>query len=293
MDTFARPVEFILLGLPNVGPAPSPTPTPARPSLLNVSTRVQIGAGDDVLIAGFIVQGNAAKKVIVRGIGPSLTEAGVHGALADPSLELRDGNGTMIGTNDNWRASQPGGVVTNNQAAEIEANNLAPSNDAESALIATLNPGAYTAVIRGVNNTTGVGLAEVYDVDQDAPARLVNLSARGFVQPGDRAMIGGFIVGNQPAKVVVRAIGPSLITLEVPGALADPTLELRDVNGALIASHDNWRTTQETEITASGLAPANDAEAAILTTIAPGNYTAIARGVNDTSGIALVEIYNP
>lgn len=292
-DTFARPVEFILLGLPGIGPAPSPTPSPAQPSVLNISTRAQIETGDNALIAGFIIQGSAPKKIVVRSIGPSLARAGVAGALADPVLALFDGNGNVIGRNDNWRQSQPGGVVTNDQAPEIQADNLAPSDDAESALIATLNVGRYTALVKGVNNTTGIGLAEVYDIEQSAPSRLANISARGFVQPGDRAMIGGFIVANQPAKVVVRALGPSLSAQGVASTLADPMLELRDANGALIAANDNWRSDQETQLIASGLAPNDDRESAMVKTITPGNYTAIVRGVNNGSGIALVEIYNP
>ncbi len=292
-DTFARPIEFILLGLPAIGPAPSPTPAPSNPPRLNIATRAQIGTGDNVLIAGFIVQGSATKKVIVRAIGPSLTRSGIVGALADPKLELHDRNGVLIGVNDNWRVSQRGGVVTNDQAAEIQATNLAPSDDAESALIATVVPDAYTSVVSGVNGTTGIGLAEVYDVDQNVPARLANLSSRGFVRRGDNVLIGGFIVANQPTKVVLRAIGPSLTTQGIPGALPDPMLELRDVNGALIAANDNWRSDQEMELSQSNLAPTNDAEAAMVKTLAPGNYTAVVSGRNDASGIAVVEIYNP
>lgn len=292
-DTFARPIEFILLGLPNIGPTPDPTPTPATPSLLNVSTRAQIGTGDNVLIGGLIVQGNARKKIVVRAIGHSLANRGVPGTLGDPALELHDSNGVLIGTNDNWRVSQQGGMVMSDQTAEIEANNLAPSDDAEAALIATVDPAAYTTVARGVNGTTGVGLVEIYDIDQSAPAHLANLSSRGLVQPGDDVLIAGFIVGHQPARVVLRAIGPSLTRGGLSGALTDPLLELRDPNGALIAANDNWRSDQETELTQSRLAPPDDAEAAIVKTLPPGNYTAIVRGHDNASGIAVVEIYNP
>lgn len=292
-DTFARPIEFILLGFPAIGAAPSPTPPPANPSLLNVATRAQIGIGDNVLITGFIVEGSATKKVMVRAIGPSLSSRDVSGALSDPILELHDRNGALIGMNDNWRVSQRGGVVTSDQAAEIEATNLAPTDDAESALIATVVPDAYTGVVSGVNGTTGIGLAEVYDIDQNAPARLANLSSRGFVRSGDDVLIGGFIVANQPTKVVLRAIGPSLTSQGISGALADPVLELYDVNGALIATNDSWRSDQETELSQTGLAPTNDAEAAMVKTLAPGNYTAVISGHEASSGVALVEIYNP
>ncbi|MFN2475943.1 MAG: hypothetical protein ABR526_06340 [Chthoniobacterales bacterium] len=292
-DTFARPIEFILLGLPAIGPAPAPTPAPTSPSLLNVATRAQIGTGDNVLIAGVIVQGSGTKKIMLRAIGPSLSSQGVSGALRDPFLELHDRNGVLIGMNDNWRVSQPGGVVTSDQAAEIQATNLAPSDDAESALIATLVPDVYTSVVGGVNGATGIGVAEVYDIDQNAPAHLANLSSRGVVRRGDDVLIGGFIVANQPTKVVLRAIGPSLTNQGVPGALADPTLELHDVNGVLIAANDNWRSDQETELRQSGLAPTNELEAAMVKTLAPGNYTAIVSGHDAASGIALVEIYNP
>jgi hypothetical protein len=252
--------------------------------LLNISTRMQVLTGDNVLIGGFILSGSDAKKVIVRGIGPSLTSFGVPGALQDPFLELHDINGAIIATNDNWRDTQE---------SEIEATGLAPTDDRESAIVMTLaSDSSYTAILRGTNDTTGVGLVEVYDLDQTANSKLANISTRGFVDTGDNVMIGGFISGNGVAKVIVRAIGPSLTSFGVPGALQDPTLELHDINGAIIATNDNWRDTQESEIEATGLAPTDDRESAIVATITPSNYTAIVRGNNDTTGVGLVEVYN-
>ena len=291
-DTFARPVEFILLGLSNVGPTPGPTPSPTpSPSLLNISTRAKVGTGDNVLIGGFIVQGDRAKKIMVRAIGPSLTSAGLSGVLADPSLELHDSNGLLIGRNDNWRTTQPGGVVTSDQVAQIQASNLAPSNDAESALIAVLNPALYTTVIQSTQNQPGIGLVEVYDLDATVPVRLANISSRGFVDVGDNVMIGGFIIANQPTKVIVRGIGPSLAKAGIASPLSDPALELRDANGVLIAANDNWQSDDEANITATRLAPSDPAEAAILRNLAPGTYTAIVKGKNNAPGIALAEVY--
>lgn len=291
-DTFARPVEFIVLGLSNLGPAPSPTPsTTPSPSLLNISTRLRAGTGDNVLIGGFILQGNAPKKVILRAIGPSLTSAGLEGVLIDPMLELHDTDGTLIGRNDDWRTTQPGGVISGDQAAAIQASTLAPTNEAEAAILATLAPRSYTAIVRGAHDQTGIGLAEVYDLDQGAPARLANISTRGFIETGNSVMIAGFIIGNQPTKVIVRAIGPSLTRAGIVSPLNDPMLELRDRDGALIAANDNWRSDDETNIAATTLAPAEDAEAALVRNLAPGNYTAIVRGANNSVGIAVAEVY--
>ncbi len=242
-------------------------------ALLNISTRMRVEAGDNVLIAGFIVTGSQPKKVIIRGLGPSLP---VAGALADPVLEL-DGGAVV---NDDWRSTQEG---------EIVATTIPPSNNQEAAIVATLAPGGHTAILRGKNNGTGVGLVEVYDLEPNAPAQLANISTRGLVQTGDNVMIGGFIVGGaSPAKVIVRAIGPSLAQQGVSGALQDPTLELVDSQGN-VTSNDDWRTSQEAEVTASTVAPTNNKEAAIVATLVPGNYTAIVRGKNGTTGIALVE----
>ncbi len=237
-----------------------------------------------MLIGGFIVTGTQPTKVIVRAIGPSLNVNGVPvaGKLEDPTLELDGPGGVVIASNDNWRSTQE---------AEIIASTVPPTNKLESAIVATLpaNSTDYTAIVRGVNNTTGIALVEVYHFDQAVDSKLANISTRGFVQTGDNVLIGGLIVrGTDPANTLIRAIGPSL---PVEGALADPSLELRDGNGAIIGSNDNWRSDQEAEIIATTIPPTIDAESAIVAALAPGNYTAIVRGANNTMGIALVEAY--
>jgi ELWxxDGT repeat protein len=260
--------------------------------LANISTRLSVGTGDNVLIGGFIIAGSQPKKVIVRAIGPALASAGLTGLLADPTLELHDGTGALIATNDNWQTTQIGGIITASQVSEIQNSGLAPTQPAESAIVAALSPGVYTAIVRGKNNATGVGLVEGYDVSSTSDSKLANISTRGFVQTGDNVMIGGLIVqGIDPARVIVRAIGPSLSQAGITNPLLDPTLELHDGNGALLTFNDNWRNDQQAEIQATGLAPNNNAESAILATLSPGVYTAIVRGKNDTSGIALVEAY--
>jgi hypothetical protein len=259
---------------------PTLTPNPTPSTLANISTRLRVGTEDNVLIGGFIVSGTQPKRVIVRAIGPSLPFAG---KLADPILELRDGAGALIGMNDNWRA---GG-----QEAEIIATTIPPTDDLESAVVAILpaNSANYTVIVHGANNGTGIGLVEAYDLDRTVNSKLANISTRGLVQTDDNVLIAGTIVlGQTTQRVLVRAIGPSLT---VPGKLADPTLELRDGNGGLIRSNDNWRTDQEAEIIATTIPPTNNLESAIVQTLTPGNYTAIVRGVDGTTGVALVEIY--
>ena len=247
-------------------------------TLGNISTRLRVETGDNVLIGGFIITGTQPKKVMVRAIGPSLPLAGV---LADPTLELHDGAGTLIASNDNWMDAP------NKQ--EIIDSTISPTNDLESAILMTLEPGLYTAIVHGVNNTTGIGLVEVYDLDLAADSILANISTRGLVQTGDDVMIGGIIIlGTDPQEVLLRAIGPSL---PVAGALADPTLELHDKDGVIIASNNNWRSDQEADIIATTIPPTDDAESAILMTLVPDAYTAIVRGKDDTTGIALVEAY--
>jgi hypothetical protein len=259
-------------------PTATPTPTPVVSILGNISTRLRVETGDNVLIGGFIITGTQSKKLIIRAIGPSLP---VNDTLADPILEVYDSGGQLIAANDNW-------VDSPDKQAIIDST-IPPNSDFESAFVGSLAPGAYTAIVRGVNETTGVGLIEVYDLDQTVDSKLANISTRGLVQTGDNVLIGGLIVlGQDPLKVIVRAIGPSL---PVPGALADPTLELHNGNGDLIGINDNWRTDQETEIIATTVPPTNDAESAIVQTLTPGNYTAIVRGVSDTTGVALVEVY--
>jgi len=301
----ATPSDVSNIGFPNMhivfnvnGGCPTATPTPTRATLGNISTRLQVGIGARVLIAGFLVQGSAPKRVLIRAAGPSLANFGVPNALANPRLELHD-TSSIIGVNDDWQTTQIGGVITSDQVAEIQNSGLAPSDPLESAIIATLSPGSYTAIVQGVNGGTGVGIVEVYDLDAASGSFLANISTRGFVQSGDNAMIGGFIVVTRPTRVIIRAIGPSLSQFRVPDALANPKLELHDAT-SLLGRNDDWQTTQlggiitsdqVAEIQDSQLAPTNAAESAIIATLQPGSYTAIVRGVNNTTGNALVEVY--
>ena len=248
-------------------------------------------------------KGLEPKKVIIRAIGPELTQYGVPNALANPTLELHDGTGALIASNNNWATTIIGGIITSEPSRRLfAASGYAPSDPRESAMIVNLPPGNYTAIVRGVNNTTGVALVEVYDLSPAPNSILGNISTRSFVQTGDNVMIGGFIVqGTQSRRVIVRAIGPELTQYGVPNALADPTLELHDGTGALIASNDNWQHTiiggiitsdQVPRYLDSGHAPADPRESAIIADLPPGNYTAIVRGVNNTTGVALVEVYD-
>ena len=272
--------------------------SPAKPAqLLNIATRMRVLTGDQVLIGGFIVTGTDPKKVIIRGMGPSLNVNGtpIPGRLADPTLELHQGN-TTLASNDNWKLNDQTGQ---SQEADIRATTIPPTDDLESAIVATLTPGNYTAILAGKNGGTGVGLVEVYDLAQGANSKLANISSRGFVDTNDNVMIGGLIVGGGSgggtAKVIVRAIGPSL---SVSGALGDPTLELHDVNGTTIATNDNWKIddqtgqSQEADIRATTIPPTDDLESALVATLAPGNYTAIVRGKTNTTGVAVIEAYN-
>jgi hypothetical protein len=261
-------------------------PIPVAPALLNLSTRARVETGSNVLIGGFILNGSAPKNMVVRAIGPSLSFRGqpIPGRLANPTLELRNSAGQLVASNDDW--------MTSPQRQQIVNSGLAPTNSLESALFVSLQPGPYTAIVRGVGGGTGIGLVELFDVDQTKPANAVNISSRGRVLTGDNVMIGGFIIGgNQAQRVIVRAIGPSLTGHGVPGALQDPILSLHNSSGATIASNNNWRSTQQSEINATGLAPTNDNESAIVRTLAPGAYTAIVRGANNSTGVALVEVY--
>jgi N-acetylneuraminic acid mutarotase len=260
-------------------------PIPTR--LGNISTRLRVGTGDNAMIGGFIITGTQPKTHIVRGIGPSLS---VPGALADPVIEIHDSSGILIpgAINNNWRDDNP------DRVQHVIDSGLAPTNDLESAKWGIINPGAYTVVVRGNNNTTGVGTFEVYDLDRTVDSKLANVSTRGFVGIGDNVMIGGIIIlGNAPTRVVFRGMGPSLIAAGVPNALLDPTLELRDSNGALLIANDNWQDnpSQAAAISAAGLAPTNNLEAAIAATLPPAAYTAILAGKNNTTGVGLVEAY--
>ncbi len=270
--------------------------------LANISTRSFVQTGDDVMIGGFIVQGTEPKRVIVRAIGPELTQYGVPNALNNPTLELHDSIGALIASNDNWQHTIIGGIITSDQVRDIRNSGHAPADGRESAIIADLPAGNYTAIVRGVNNMTGVALAEVYDLSTETNSILANVSTRSFVQTGDNVMIGGFIVqGTASKRVIARAIGPELTQYGVPNALNNPTLELHDSTGALIASNDNWQHTiiggiitasQVSDIVNSGQAPGDPTESAIIADLPAGNYTAIVRGVNNTTGVALAEVYD-
>ena len=257
---------------------------------LNIATRLRVLTDTNVLIGGFIITGTEPKKVIIRAIGPSLGAAGVPDALVDPVLELFDVDGNSIGFNNNWKETQQGA---------IEATTIPPSDDAESAIVQTLNPGNYTAVVAGNDGGIGIGLVEVYDLASGQPAKLANIATRGFVDSGDNVMIGGFIIGaglgtngSGSARLLLRAIGPSLGDAGVENALQDPTLELVNGNGDVIAANNNWRDTQQAEIEATTIPPSNDLEAAIVQTVPAGAYTAVVRGVEDGTGVGLVEVYN-
>jgi hypothetical protein len=287
---------------PGITPSPTPTatvtptatatptaagsPTPAaQPN--NLSTRMRVQTGDNVGIGGFIITGTAPKHLLVRAIGPSLAQAGVPNALADPVLELHGAIATI--TDDNWRDDAA-------QEAAIIATGLSPADNLEAAIDTTLNPGSYSAVVRGKNNTSGVALIEVYDLSLAVPAKLANISTRAFVSIGDDIVIAGFILGgnNGNDRVVLRGLGPSLTDFGVPNALADPRLELRDSNGALLVANNDWQdnSAQAAELTAAGLAPGNQLESAIAANLSPGLYTALLSGQGNGTGVGIVEIYD-
>ena len=285
-------LDVIGYGLAQTGPA----------SLGNVSTRSFVQTGSNVMIGGFIVQGSGPKRVIIRAIGPGLTQYGVPNVMADPILELHDGTGALIATNNDWQTTIIGGIITGSQVTDIQNSGHAPTAASESAIIANLQPGNYTAILSGVSGTTGVALVEVYDLAAGASSSLGNVSTRSLVQTDSNVMIGGFIVqGGGPKRVIIRAIGPELTQYGIPNPLANPILELHDVTGALIGTNDDWQTTiiggiiggnQVTDIQNSGHAPTAASESAIIANLQPGNYTAIVRGVNNTTGVALVEVYD-
>jgi hypothetical protein len=256
--------------------------------MANISTRLQVGAADDGLIGGFIVSGDAPKRVLIRAIGPSLT--GIDNALADPVLELHDATGALISSNDNW------GNAPNKR--DIINSTLAPSQPKESAILTTLpvagTGSAYTAIVHGVGDTTGVGLVEIYDLDSGPGSSVLNISTRGNVQTGDNVLIGGLIVsGSGDQQVLVRAIGPSLANVGIADPLADPTLTLYDSQGTQIDFNDNWQDNPDAAaIEATTIPPSDPKEAAVLQTLAPGGYTAIVRGTGSApTGTGLVEVY--
>lgn len=248
--------------------------------LLNVSTRVFVRDGDSVGIGGFIVGGADSKKVVLRGLGPSLAQSGIADPLIDPRLKLFDSAGNLLAVNEGWTS----------QRDELVETGLAPDNERDSAMVATLPPGAYTVVLESSSQSPGTGLFELYDLAPlDSETR--NLSTRGRVGTGDHSMVAGFTIGgDRPSRVIVRGIGPSLAAVGISDPLPDPILELHAADGSLLFSNDSWRS-QESLIVASGLAPSDDAEAAIIATLDAGSYTAVLRGAGDTVGNALVEVF--
>ena len=269
---------------PSPGITPTPAPIPAQP--LNISTRLGVGTGDQAMIGGFIIQGNVPKRVLVRGLGPSLSILGLTGLLSDPVLELRAANGALLFQNDNWKDAQ---------RSQIEGTPFQPRDDRESVIIASLAPAAYTAVLTGLNQTTGIGLLEIYDLDQTVDSQLANISTRGSVGAQNNVMIGGFILGGaNSTRVAVRGLGPSLSQFGLSNLLDDPTLELHNANGATLVANDNWTDDPASAalLTANGLAPANSNESAIFTTLSPGQFTAILAGKNGLTGLGLIEVYN-
>jgi len=257
------------------------------PSLVNLSTRAFVWTGQDVLISGMYISGNDSKRVAIRGIGPSLANFGVPGAMANPSIELRNSAGTLIASNDNWQESA--------QYQEIANSGFAPSQYYESAIIQYLAPGSYTTTLQGVGGTIGTAVVEVYDLNTSANSKLVNLSSRAYVDTGDSAVFAGLVVSNgspgQSARVAFRGIGPTLANAGISYSLEDPTLELRNASGTLIASNNNWQDTQAAEIQSVGMAPGDYRESAIVRYLTPGNYTAILRGYNNSVGVGLIELY--
>ncbi len=292
-------IHAVVVRPPAAPPTPTPpcprgtgcggTPTPAPVQMVNFSTRMRVQSGNGVGVGGFIVTGATPKHVLLRAIGPSLTQAGIPGALPDPVIELHGPGGFIPITNDNWRDDPV-------QEAAIIASGIPPGNDLESAIDATLNPGTYTAVVTGKNGTSGVALIEAYDLIPGDDSKLANLSTRAFVGTNDNLVIAGFMLrGNVgDTGIVLRGIGPSLTAAGVPDALADPTLELRDGNGELRAVNNDWRDNpiQAAELMAADLAPANQLESGIALVLPPGLYTALLAGQNNGTGIGLVEVYD-
>ncbi|HEV2841653.1 MAG TPA: choice-of-anchor Q domain-containing protein [Chthoniobacterales bacterium] len=276
---------------PTATPTPSPTvtPSPTPAQALNISTRLRVETGDHVMIGGFIITGNQPKRVALRAIGPSLSDFGLSDVLADPTLELRGSDGALLLQNDDWQDEPFGGK----QIANL---GLAPQDPNESGMVATLPPGAYTAIVAGKDQTSGLALVEIYDADTAADSRLANISTRGFVRTGDNVMIGGFILGQGSASVdvAVRGLGPSLVQSGLTDVLVDPTLELHDGNGALLIANDNWQDDpiSAAQLTAHGLAPPNALESGIFTTLPPGLFTAILAGKDGGIGLGLAEIYS-
>jgi hypothetical protein len=261
--------------------------TTTTAQIANISTRVLCEKRDAVVVTEFAVQGTGTKYVILRGLGPSLRAFGVPNVLRNPTLTLLDDQGNILDYNDDW--------VDSPDKAAIIATGLAPTDDRESAIVYTLSPGIiYTSVESGAHKGTGVAISEVYDLQTSDQSTLISaIGTRGEISTGDNVLISGtLLIGTTPVGILIRALGPSLTAAGISHALANPTLELHDANGALIASNDNWRDTQEAEIIATGLPPANDLESALIATLPTGAYTAVVSGINSTVGIGFVQFYS-
>src|SRR5688572_2544634 len=259
------------------------------PNLVNLSTRAFVGTGERNLIGGFIIQGSEPATVILRAIGNSLPALGITNALSDPLMELRASTGSLIASSDDW--------IDSSDASTIASYRLDPTNSRESAILATLNPGAYTFVVQAFDNQdgnlTGTAVVELYDLHTTG-GRAGNISTRGQILQGDQVLIGGFIVGGSQSKtVIVRALGPSLANQGIASPLSDPTLELRDAAGNMLASNNNWgEGANAAQIQSEGFAPSQPVESAVRVTLNPGNYTAVVRSANGGTGIGLVEVYD-
>ena len=266
----------------------TPTPGVTGEALLNISTRARAQTGQNVLIGGFILgNGGGSKTIVVRALGPSLSAQGVSSPLLNPSLQLIDQSGQLIASNDDWMSN------ANEQA--IVDSGLAPTDPNESAILVSLGPGDYTAVVNGVDGTTGnIALVEVYDLDSIDPPNLLNISTRSFVDTGQAEMIAGLIVGGTSGQVVVvRGLGPSLASDAIANPLSDPTITIYNSFGTAISTNDNWQDDpSSTDVQNAGLAPTNPLESAVLLQLTPGDYTAVLSGVNGATGVGLVEIYN-
>jgi hypothetical protein len=267
---------------------PTPTPTPVVPAAptLNIATRGNVLGGNNDMIAGFIITGTESKRLVLRAIGPTLSALGVSGTLGDPLLRLFNSSSVQIASNDNWQ-SDPG-------ATEIQTAGLAPKFASESATVQTLAPGSYTVIVSGQNNATGIAVVEAYDIAQSANSTLANISTRGSIGLNDNVLIGGFIIGGSGnAKVIVRAIGPTLTNFGVNGTLGDPTLTVYDKNGSAVMTNDNWPDDlNAARIQSYNLAPSSTKESATFLQLPASNYTAIVRGVAGSTGTDIVEIYN-
>jgi hypothetical protein len=253
--------------------------------VVQLSTRMSAGVAERVGIGGFIITGTTPKSVVVRAIGPSLLQSGIPGALADPVLELHGPSGWGPLANDNWRDMQE---------QELLAVGLAPTNNLEPAIWTVLAPGAYTAVVRSANGVPGTALVEVYDLNPGPDSKLSNISTRAFCDTNSDIIIAGLIISGGPSdRVVIRGIGPSLAST-VGNVLANPALELRDNNGTLLVSNNDWQDNpvQAQQITAAGLGLTNSLDCAVYAILPPGRYTALLYGSNNSTGNGLVEVYD-